>query len=99
MKKLPTKRAISSTLYDPRKTKSLSVERLSKIQSELRNMNTRIGFSNCIPPMTNTTKMRNTMYGRFIVDSPLSFYLNPIEHTTKTKSNIVSVEKPPVQKT
>ena len=31
LKKLPTKRWISSTLYDPRKTQALSVERLSKM--------------------------------------------------------------------
>ena len=77
VKKLPTKREISSTLYDPRKTQALSVERLSKMQSELRKINTRIGFSNCIPPVTNTTKMRNAMHGLFIVGSPLSFRLNP----------------------
>ena len=94
VKKLPAKRGISSTLYVPRKTQALSVERLSKMQSELRNINTRIGFSNCIPPATNTTKMQNTMHEQFIVGSPLSFHLNPIEHTTKTKSNIVSIEKP-----
>ena len=83
VKKLPTKLEISSTLYDPRNTQALSVERLSKMQSELRNINTRIGFWNCILPVTNTTKMRNTMHGQFIVGSPLSFHLNPIEHTTK----------------
>ena len=38
--------------------------------------------------------MRNTMHGQLIVGSPLSFYLNPIEHTTKIKSNIASLEKP-----
>ena len=71
LKKLPTKRGISSTLYDTRKTQALPVERLSKMQSELRNINTRIGFSNCIPPVTNITKMRNTIHGQFVVGSPL----------------------------
>ena len=71
VKKLQTKRGISSTLYDPRKIEVLSVETLSKMQSDLRNMNTCIGFSNCIPPMTNTTKMRNTMHRQFMVSSPL----------------------------
>ena len=52
VKKLPTKREISSTLYDPRKTQALSVERLSKMQIELRKINTRMGFSNCIPLVT-----------------------------------------------
>ena len=41
----------------------------------------------------NTTKVRNAMHGLFIVGSPLSFRLNPTEHTTKIKSNIVSIEK------
>ena len=94
VKKLPTKRGTSSTLYDPRKTQALSVERLRKMQSELRNINTRIGYSNGIPSATNTTKMRNTIHGQFIVGFPLSFQLNPIEHTTKVKSNIVSIENP-----
>ena len=94
VKKLPTKRGISSTPYDPRKTQALSVERLSNPQIELRNINTRIGFSNCIPPVTNTMKMRNAMHGQFIVGSPLLFHLNPIEHTTKIKSNIIPTEKP-----
>ena len=58
VKKLPTKRRRSSTVYDPRKTQTLSVERLSKMQRELRNINTRIGLSNCIRPVTNTTKMQ-----------------------------------------
>ena len=35
VKKLPTKRGISSTLHDPRKIQALSVERLSKMKSEL----------------------------------------------------------------
>ena len=34
VKKLPTKRAISSNLYDHGKSQALSLERLSKIQSE-----------------------------------------------------------------
>ena len=51
-----------------------------------------IGFSNCIPPVTNTTKILNTMHRQFIVGFPLSFYLNPIEHKTKIKSNAVSIE-------
>ena len=63
------------------------------MQRELRNTNTRIGYSNCIPPVTNTTKMRNAMHGQFIVGFPLSFHLNPIEHASKIKSNIVSIEK------
>ena len=37
--------------------------------------------------------MQNTMHGQFVVGSPLSFHLNPIEHATKIKSNIVSIEK------
>ena len=81
-------------LYDPRKTQALSVERLRKMQSELRNINTRIGYANGIPSAANTTKMRNTIHGQFIVGFPLSFQLNPIEHTTKVKSNIVSIENP-----
>ena len=64
------------------------------MRSELRNINTRIGFSNCIPPVAYTSKTRNTMHGQFIVSSPLSFHLNPIEDTTKIKSNIVLIEKP-----
>ena len=34
VKKLPTKRGVSSTIYDLRKIKALSVERLCKMQSE-----------------------------------------------------------------
>ena len=94
VKKQPKKQGISSTLYDPRKTQALTVERLSKMQSELRNISTYIGISNCIPPVKNTTKMRSTMHGQFIVGSPLSFHLNPMEHTTKIKSNIVSIKNP-----
>ena len=44
VKKLPTKREIPSNVYDPRKTHALLVEILSKMQSELRNVNTGIGF-------------------------------------------------------
>ena len=62
------------------------------MQSELRNINMRIGFLSCIPSVTNTSKMRNIMHGQFIVGSSLSFHLNPIEHTTKAKSNVVSIE-------
>ena len=81
---------MSSTLYDHRKTQALSVERLTKMQNELQYINIRIEFSNCIPPVTNTTKMQNAMHGQFMVSSPLSFHLNLVERTT----NIVSVEKP-----
>ena len=38
--------------------------------------------------------MQNTMHRQFIVGSPLSFHFNPIEHITKIKSNIVSIENP-----
>ena len=62
----------------------------SKMQSELRNINTRTGFSNCILPVTNTMKIRNKMHEQFIVGSTLSFHLNPIAHTTKVKFNTVS---------
>ena len=36
--------------------------------------------------------MRDGMDGHFLVGS---FNLNPIEHATKIKSNIISIEKPP----
>ena len=45
MMKLPTKRGISNTLYDSRKTKALSVEKLSKMQSELQNIAQKMKFS------------------------------------------------------
>ena len=64
------------------------------MQSELRNINTCIGFSNCIPPVANTIKMRKKMHGQFIAGFPLSFHRNPMEHSTKIKSNIVSIENP-----
>ena len=69
VKKLPTKRGISSTLYDPRKTQALSEERLGKMQSELRNINTRIGFLNCIPPVTKYHK--NAKYNAWTTYSRL----------------------------
>ena len=50
VKKVPTKRGILRALMNFEK-QALSVERLSKMQSELRNTNTRIGFSNCIAAM------------------------------------------------
>ena len=50
------------------------------------------GFSNCIPPVTSTTKMLNTMPRQFIAVFLLSFHLNPTEYTTKIISNAVSVE-------
>ena len=53
------------------------------MQSELRNISTRIGFSNCIPPVAYTTKLQNKMHGQSIIGSPQSFHLNPIEQTTK----------------
>ena len=53
------------------------------MQSELRNINTRIRFSNCIPPVAYTTKLQNKMHGKSIIGSPQSFHLNPIEQTTK----------------
>ena len=45
MMKLSTKRGISNTLYDSRKTKALSVEKLSKMQSELQNIAQKMKFS------------------------------------------------------
>ena len=75
--KLSTTRGISSTLYDPRKTQALSVERLSKMQSKLRNANARTGFSNCISPVKNTKKMPNTMHVQFIVALRYHFILIP----------------------
>ena len=42
----------------------------------------------------NTSKIRNTMHKQFIEASPPSFHINPIEHTTKIKSNIGSIENP-----
>ena len=53
------------------------------MQSELRNINTRIGFSNCIPPVAYTTKFQNKMHGQSIIGSPLSFHLKTIAQTTK----------------
>ena len=32
------------------------------------------------------------MHGKLILDSTLSFHLNPIEHTTKIKSSAVSIK-------
>ena len=59
---------MSSTLYDHRKTQALSAERSTKMQSELQYINIRIGFSNCIPPVTNATKKAKhnawTIYGK-----------------------------------
>ena len=34
------------------------------------------------------------MHGQFIIGSPLSFDVNPMEHGTKIKSDIVSAWKP-----
>ena len=75
--KLSTTRGISSTLYDPRKTQALSVERLSKMQSKLLNANARTGFSNCISPVKNTKKIPNTMHVQFIVALRYHFILIP----------------------
>ena len=75
--KLSTKRGISSTYYDPRKTQALSVERLSKMQSKLRNSNACTGFSNCISPVKNTKKMPNAMHEQFIVALRYHFILIP----------------------
>ena len=78
VKKLTAKRGISSTLYDPRKTQALSVERLSKMDSELRDITTRIGFSNCtncIPPVTNTIH-KNAKYNAWAICSRLSLIIS-----------------------
>ena len=78
VKKLPTKRGISSTLYDPRKTQALSVERLSKMHNELQNITTRIGFSNCtncIPPVTNTIH-KNAKYNAWAIYTRLSLIIS-----------------------
>ena len=77
VKKLPTKRGISNTLYDAQKTQALSVERLSKMQSKLLNANARTGFSNCISPVKNTKKIPNTMHVQFIVALRYHFILIP----------------------
>ena len=71
VKKLPTRRGILSTLCGPRRTQTLSLERLFQMQSELWNINNGIGFSNCIPSVTNTPTTKNTaVYGQFRVGSP-----------------------------
>jgi len=57
-------------------------------------MDRNIGFANCIPYISDDNKFRNTPYGQFLIGSPLSFHLNPIEHTTKVKTNIVTIDNP-----
>ena len=55
VKKLPAKQGIPSTFHELRRTKSLFVERLSNMQSELQSIKTSFKFSNCIPSVANTT--------------------------------------------
>lgn len=93
-KKLPTKQGISSTLYDLQRTQTLSAERLSNMQSGVQSIKSNIKFSNCIPPVANTTTRQNTMYGQLIVGSPLSIHQNPLEYSATIKLNLLVVEIP-----
>ena len=50
------------------------------------NIDTRIGFSHCIP--NETVEYVNTKYGGFLLCSPISFHLRPIEVNFHILSNI-----------
>ena len=91
VKKHVSTKGVSSTFYDPRKIQTLDVERLQIMRQKLHDIDKNIGFSNCVPSINDNTKFRNTAYGQYLIGSPLSFHLNPIEHTTKIKTNIIDV--------
>ena len=87
VKKIPTKQGTSSSFYELPRTETISVKRLSDMQSELQSIKISIKFSNCIPSVTNNKTRQNAMYAQFIVGSCLSFHENSFEYTARKKLN------------
>ena len=73
VKKLPTKKGISTTLYDPRKKQTISFDKVNKMQQNLRTINTHIGFENCMPPLSHNSSLRKIHYWISIIISFESF--------------------------
>ena len=60
------------------------------MQSELRNINTGIGFSNCIAAATSNPTMQSTIFGQLIAYSRK----NSKKYTNKIKINIIVIDNP-----
>ena len=62
---------------------------ISKLQTKLREKDPRIGYAHCIDPSRFATK--STKWGEFVIGSPLSFQLAPVEFNIKFVTNIKSI--------
>ena len=88
IKKQADKQGISSTLYDPRiyVDNERFMQKVKKFKLQIMNIDKRIGFGHCIPH--ETVEYVNTKYGDFILGSPISFHLQPIDDNFHIPSNI-----------
>ena len=75
----PTKRGITSTLYDPHKIFDTEAfyTRVNNFKTSLWKENPLIGFSHCVP--TSGFSYVGTTHGMFLLGSPLSFHLQAME--------------------
>ena len=64
---------------------------MSELQKNLQKIDPRIGYAHCHNP--NTSNTSNTKYGEFLIGSPLSYQLAPIESNTMFISNILASDR------
>ena len=88
------KRGTTCTLYDPRihGSRRREDERTDVFEHRLLSKDPRIGFAHCRDHSITATT--NTKYGEFVVGSPLSFHLAPIELNHTYVTNILGLPSP-----
>ena len=86
-----TSKGIHCTLHDPSVGQTQSLENMRKtLQSGFQNIDKKVRFSHCISDESLGTI--NTRFGEFLVGSPLSYQLSPVEPTTTLLTNITKKE-------
>lgn len=98
IQKLPSKRGISSTLFEPRKEQHVldTNDAIETFKKRLEKIDSRMGFVCAIPPKEAWTEVRETPHGNFIVGSPLACHLHPIGFDRTVTTNIATLENPGV---
>ena len=89
VQKSVSKKGIRCTVYDPRLNinKDEFEKRTEQIQDSLSSIDKGIGFAHCIQPLSTASSVK-TEFGNFLVVSPLSYQLQPVEFNFKVLSNI-----------
>ena len=89
VQKSVSKKGIRCTVYEPRLNinKDEFEKRTEQLQNSLSSIDKNIGFAHCIQPVSTAGSVK-TEFGNFLVGSPLSYQLQPVEFNFKVLSNI-----------